>query len=124
MAYLAFKRSVRGKLTFSRDPVTREYLRDSRAVYPVLATVVMQKGGYYFDSTGQAGTLLYTVKNDRLTTGSRLVAYASDGMKQVEDAGLISNGSVSAEKVRTGSWRLNLRWRTAEGQQTQFLGVG
>lgn len=116
MPSLAFKTSKRGKLTFDRDSTTRDYKRDNRHFYAALRTVFMRKGGYYFDPTGTAGTNLYTVVTDQLTTGSRVVAFATDGMRQVEQARLVLSPEVQALRNRPGSWSLHLSWQTLDGE--------
>lgn len=116
MPALAFQSTPSGKLTFRRDLITRDYIRDNTHVYAVCRTVVMHKGGYYFDGTGQAGTLLYQVTNDQITTRSRIIAHAMDGIRQCEASALILAGAVEAERRRPGSWRLALSWTTLDAR--------
>lgn len=116
MPALAFVSTPEGKLTFRRDPKTRDYIRDNTHVYAVCRTVAMHKGGYYFDATGKAGTLLYQVTTDRLATKSRIIAHVFDGIRQCEAAALILAGTVDAERRRVGAWRILLSWKTLDAR--------
>ena len=115
---VAFTRGPRGKLVFKRDAVTGAILMDSRAAYAVHVTIAAHKDGYYFDGE-QFGTRLHTIKSDAHATGSRLAAAALDGIAQCKAEGLIFSGTASAEKMRTGRWRLVLDWQSPDGPQTK-----
>lgn len=64
---VALTKNQKGKFTFAWDD-QGNVVFDNRAVYPVLTTLVTRKGQYYHDPEGTQGTLLYTVKQDKLTT--------------------------------------------------------
>lgn len=107
---VALTRTQRGKFTFAWDN-QGDVIFDNRAVYPVLTTLVTRKGQYYHDAEGTQGTLLYTIKKDKLTTGSQLRSYAQDGGNQVMAEGIITSFSAQAERIRAGSFILKLFWK-------------
>ena len=115
---IALIRTQRGKFTFTWDD-TGDVIFDNRAVYPVLTTLVTRKGQYYHDAEGNQGTLLYTMKQDKLTTGSQLRSYAQDGGNQVIAEGIITSFSAQAERIRSGSFALQLSWKMKD--QSSFL---
>jgi hypothetical protein len=83
---------------------------DDLGVYPVLATLVTHKGEYPWDQTGEQGTYLHTIRQDRFATGDQLRAAGQDALDQCKAEGLIQGGTPTAERLRTGSWELRLRW--------------
>lgn len=112
MLDVSLKKTAGGKFTFAWG-ADGDLLFDAYALYPVLSTLLTHKGGYYWDPTGLQGTQLYQVRQDRLRTASQLVSYTRDALAQCEAAGLISDGTATAERMRTGSYRLRPAWRTA-----------
>lgn len=97
-----------GKLTFEFDESGDLRFDDTQA-YAVLTGVVCKKDHYRWD--GDFGTDFYKIKQDRGTTGSRLSSAARDGGDACRAAGLITEFSAFAERLRAGRWRLNLTWR-------------
>lgn len=92
-----------------------EPLFDSTGTHSVLTTVLEHKGQYYHDPTGQEGTLLYSVKQDRETTGSQLSAYALDGAQQCQAAELVQKVQTSAQRLRRGAWQITVSWQSKAG---------
>lgn len=78
-----------------------------------------EQGGYYWDPTGLRGTLLWTIKLDRLATRSDLLAAADDAGQQLVNAKLIKTLVGSAERVlgERGKWRLTVSWILPNGTQ-------
>lgn len=122
MPSLAFKRSKNGKLTFDRDPVTRDYKRDEFQVYAVLRTIAMTKGSYYFGGPSD-GTVFGTIITDRLTTGSQFVAACRDGLQQVQQQGLIIAGTPTATRLGPGHWEVIPRYRAGGQERAERLRV-
>lgn len=75
------------------------------------------QGGYYWDEIGRRGTLLWTVKYDRLATRSDLVACAQDAGQQLVDDKFIVGFSADAQRVSTGlgRWALKFSWTLPSG---------
>lgn len=108
---------------------------DSTRTHAVLTTVMSRKrgkapgskveeGGYYWDDTGLRGTLVWTVKYDRLATRSQLVAAGEDAGAQLVGDKLLVSLSAEAYRVNNqkGRWRLELAW-TLPNSQTQAQSV-
>jgi len=111
---VAFKTNpANGKLTFARDSRGSFYL-DDRAVYPVMATLFTDKGGYLYDS--DLGTYLNTIVKDDRATSSRLVGAGQDAIEQCRQAGYIRGGTVKAERLRPGVWGFAMSWTITRGE--------
>lgn len=109
MLDVSLKKTAGGKFTFFWDE-DGDLRFDPYAVYPVFSTLLCHKGSYYWDATGLQGTLLYQVRQDRLRTASQLVSYSRDALTQCQAAGIVSDGTATAERRRTGSYFLQLKW--------------
>jgi len=81
------------------------------------------EGGYYWDTVGRRGTLLWTVSQDRLTTLSQLEAFAQDGGQQLIDAQQIASFTARAQRVGPGRFRLNVTWSNPSGVPQSPLGI-
>ena len=118
---IALKRNpATGKFTFDWDTPDGDVKWSPYAEYPVLTTLASHKGRYFWDATGQQGTLLYTVIKDGLATGSQLAGYTQDGLDQCRADGIIQSGSATAERVRPGVWIIRPRWKVG-GRQSPAL---
>lgn len=118
---IALKITPRGKYTFvwkGGNPVF-----DRRGQYAVLVTLCTKKGWYYWDSTGKFGTLLYTVKQDRLSTGSQLASYCADAGQQCQAAGVITKLTAVPTRLRPGVWQVKLDWEAAGQHVTERIRV-
>lgn len=104
-----------GKHTFVWDEEGDLVFNKTQA-YPVLASVLARKGTYRWDE--EYGTHLYLVKSDNRTTGSRLAAYASDGMQALADVGIVQTYRVEARRVRTGSWSMRIEYSAGGAQRS------
>ena len=121
--------AVSGKfdLQFStQGPNRGNPVLDNTCTHAVLTTLLSKKrgarlgsqaqeGGYYWDSGGQRGTLLWTVNQDRLATPSQLKAYAEDGGQQLVDLRYIASFEASAAKRGPGNFILTCRWFLPSG---------
>lgn len=113
MLDVTLNRNARGKFTFSWSAGDLRF--DDKAVYPVFSTLSLPKGAYYWDSTGQQGTLLSSVKQDRMRTGSQLASYGRDALEQCQSAKLLKAVDVSARRTRPGSYLVDLLWTGPSG---------
>lgn len=68
------------------------------------------EGGYYFDTKGTRGTLIWTVQYDLLATASQLKAYAEDAGQQAIARGIIAKLTAEARRLSPGRWRLDVAW--------------
>lgn len=122
MLDVSLRRTAGSRFTFAWD-AAGDLRFDAYAVYPVFSTLLCHKASYYWDETGLQGTLLYEVRQDRLRTGSQLVSYSRDALTQCQAAGVLSGGSATAERRRTGSYRLTLQWSAGGASPTASLEV-
>lgn len=78
-----------------------------------------EQGGYYWDTTGARGTLLWTIKLDRLATRSDLLAAADDAGQQLVNEQVITGLTASAERTlnQRGKWTLRIAWTLPSGTQ-------
>lgn len=102
---------------------------DSSRTHAVMTTLFSRKrgkragdptesGGYYFDTSGRRGTLLWTVLYDRNSTRSQLIAAAEDGMQQLVDEKFITSfPQPEARRIglAPGKWGLSVQWTTPVG---------
>ncbi len=107
VALVASKRRP-GKLTFEFDESGDLRFDDTQA-YAVLTSVICKKDHYRWD--GDFGTDFHKIKQDRSTTGSVMAACARSGGDACRAAGLITEFTPQADRLRTGRWRLGLFWR-------------
>ncbi len=70
----------------------------------------VEEGGYYWDTSGVYGTLLWTVIWDRMATESQLTSYAQDAGQQLSDFKLISTFAARARRLGPGKWTLTATW--------------
>lgn len=103
------------------NPVT-----DSTRTHAVLTTLVSMKrgsrpgsrtpeGGYYPDTSGTRGTLIWTVSQDRLATPSQLQAYAEDGGQQLINLKYIATFTASASRRAPGKFAVTAVWTLPNG---------
>lgn len=126
---VALQRTASGKfdLVFSKSgPNKGNPVLDNTCTHAVLTTLLSKKrgirpgsqsaeGGYYWDTTGQRGTLLWTVNQDRLATPSQLKAYAEDGGQQIVDLRYLASFEASAQKRGPGNFLLTCKWFLPSG---------
>lgn len=104
-----------GRSTWKWDAKGDLVFDDSQA-YAVLVSIVARKGQYRWDRS--FGTLLGLTRQERTATGSRLTAYARDGLAACEADRVIATGStVRVDKVGPGSWRVVPSWTSAGKSQ-------
>lgn len=97
---------------------------DASAVYAVATTVCTDKGTYYWDSAGDFGTRINTLRNEDAGTAATLGAQGTDALRQVEQLGRISNPRAEASRLPVGNWVLKLFWLVpGRGPQTLELMV-
>ena len=116
---VAFTRGPRGKLIFKRDG-SGAIMLDNGAVYAVHVAIASHRDGYYFGGA-QFGTYFAAIKKDAAATGSRLTAAVLDGLNQVKAEGLIFSSTASAERLRSGAWRVRIDWQGLDGPQQEVL---
>lgn len=122
-------------LSFSQSGPNRgnPVLDDSRA-HAVLTTLLSWKrgrrpgaaaaeGGYYFDTAGRRGTLLWTVSQDRMATPSQLQTYAEDGGQQLLDLGQVGSFTARAVRLAPGRFRVDVSWTLPGGASVPPLSL-
>jgi phage gp46-like protein len=119
--------SAPGRFTFDWDASGNPRFDDDRA-HAVITTLVswkrgrapgqrIEQGGYYWDETGQRGTLIWTVRYDTLATQSTLVACAEDAGQQLVQAQVIKSLTARASRIGPGRWRLDVEWTLPDGRR-------
>jgi hypothetical protein len=113
-------------LDFSRTGKNKgNSVLDNTRTHAVLTTLIswkrgrrpqsqVEEGGYYLDTTGQRGTLIWTVTQDKMATRSDLIAFADDGGTQLQNLNYLSSFAASAERRSIANYRLNFRWTTPQ----------
>lgn len=80
------------------------------------------EGGYYWDTAGRRGTLLWTILYDRQATRSQLIAAAQDGGQQLVTEKILTGLQAEAQRKSPGKWSLAVTYTLPSGQaQTLVL---
>ena len=80
-----------------------------------------EKGAWAWDTAGTFGTNAYKVKSDKFATGSDLSAAGNDALAQCQREEIVTSIGATAEKARTGFWRVLLRWKTSTGDEQRTV---
>lgn len=92
---------------------------DNTRAHALFTRIFRHKGAYYFDRTGQGGTNLYTIKDDRLATPSKFQSYVEDGADQVRQSGKIQSYAVKVRRVSPGRYQIDVAWALPGSDQQQ-----
>lgn len=84
--------------------------------HALITRIFRRKGKYYWDRTGQSGTDLHLIKDDRQSTPSKMQAAVEDGCDQVRQAGKITRSLVQVRKIQA-RYEIGLAWRVP-GEET------
>lgn len=114
MLDISVKDSGNGKLIFDWGADGSPKFDESGA-HAVLSTFYARKGSYHWDTDGAFGTTAYKVVQDRFATGSQLTAAGDDALIQCESEDICTHIGTTAERTRTGAWKVKLAWRTPLG---------
>src|SRR4051812_31528216 len=104
-----------GKFDIQWDETGNVDFDDSEA-HAVLSVLYERKGQYWADATGQRGSFLYAVKEDRKVTPYAMQGYAEDAMSLLVDQGKISpppgqsKVQVSTTRVKPGRIDINVTY--------------
>lgn len=99
---------------------------DSTRMHAVLTSLVSWRrgtrtgsrtpeGGYYWDTTGKRGSLLWTVSQDRLATTSQLKAYADDAGQQLVNLKILASFTARATRLAPGRFVTTVSWTLPSG---------
>ena len=101
---------------------------DSTRTHAVMTTVFswkrgkragdrVESGGYYWDTSGRRGTLLWTVVQDTAATRSRLLSCADDARQQLINERYVVALSAAPTRVGIGlgRWLMPIQWTTPQG---------
>jgi len=123
---IAIKRNANGLYDFDWDtagPNTGNPKFDDTRANAALSQVMqhargradgesIEQGGWYWDKAGTMGSLLWTVKNDRLATGSQLESYAEASLQHLVVARMLAAAAAKARRLPSktgrGRWELEL----------------
>lgn len=120
MLDIALKDSGSGKLVFDWGPDGNPRF-DETGAHAVLSTFYTKKGAYHWDTAGTQGTNAHKVVSDKFATGSDLSAAGNDALAQCDRDEIVTAIGATAEKARTGFWRVKLRWHTPTGDETRTV---
>lgn len=114
----------------SSGPNKGNFVLDNTRTHAVLTTLVSWKrgtrpgrnsqtpeGGYYWDTSGRRGTLIWTISQDKIATPSQLKAYAEDGGQQLLDLKYIASFTASATRRAPGKLSVTATWTLPSGNQ-------
>jgi len=93
---------------------------DRTAAHPLFSRIFSRKGLAYWDASGQRGTQVYTVKDDRTGTPSRLHSYVEDGCGQAKALRLISAYRVKVSKPGR-FYQIDVEWQVPGLQKPQGM---
>jgi phage gp46-like protein len=105
-----------GLFDFAFDETGNPAFTDSEE-HTVLSLELERQGEYWADPTGRRGSLIHTVRTDRASTRSQLVALTAAPLEPAIADGRLRNVTTSAEKRGTGKYVFLARWRNREGRQ-------
>ena len=96
-----------GKFDIQWDATGNPVFVDDQS-HAVLSLLYEHKGEYWADITRARGSLLWTVKDIKKTTPSKVKAFAEDALQPLVDAGKIIAPQVSAGRDGLNINRINL----------------
>lgn len=79
------------------------------------------EGGYYYDTAGRRGTLLWTILYDRQATRSELIAAAQDGGQQLIQEKILTALQSEAQRRAPGKWALSVNYTLPSGQSLNLV---
>jgi phage gp46-like protein len=106
-----------GLFDFVFDETGNPAFTDSEE-HTVLSLELERQGEYWADPTGKRGSLLHTVRHDRASTRSQLVALTAAPLEPAIADGRLRNVTTSAEKKGTGKYVFVVRWRNRKGEES------
>lgn len=103
---------------------------DSTRTHAVLSTVtswrrgfrpgsLTPEGGYYWDTSGSRGSLIWTVSQDRLATPSQLQSYAEDAGQQLVNLRFIASFKARVQRRAPGRFITIVSWTLPSGNAPQ-----
>ena len=120
-----FRNTDSGKYDLQWD-ATGNVIFDNSRSHAVLSVLYETKGQYWADTTGQRGSYLSLVKEDRVSAPSKLVGYAQDALQFLVDGHTITAPKgqaapiVGATRVRPGRIDLSITYSTPQTQNMTF----
>lgn len=89
---------------------------DDTEAHTALSLVLEWHGQWWADTTGKRGSRLNTIRNDRRTTQSELVASLQEALAPAVADGRLRELVVTAERVAPGHYAFDIRWKTHTGR--------
>src|SRR5579872_1136187 len=109
-----------GKFDIQWDS-TNNVLFDDTQEHAVISAILEYKAQYWGDATGTRGSYLYSVKDDRKTSPSRMQGFVLDALQPLLDTGRIlpptgqTQPTVTATRVRPGRIDIAVTYSTPQG---------
>ena len=120
-----YRNTDTGKFDIQWDS-TNNVQFDSTRSHAVLSVLYENKGRYWADKTGNRGSYLSTVKEDRKQAPSRLAGYAQDALQLlVDNRNIVPPPGqlqipITATRVIPGRIDLSITYSTPQAQGTTF----
>ena len=92
---------------------------DNTRAHALFSRIFRKKGRYYWDRTGQSGTLLHTVKDDRQAAAARIQSAVEDGADQIKARRLIVRYEVAVQRLRPGLYQWSIGWTPTGAQKSE-----
>lgn len=89
---------------------------DDSEQHTVLSLVLEWQGQWWADTTGKRGSRLNTIRNDRRTTQSELLASLQEALAPAVADGRLRELVVTAERIAAGHYAFEIRWKTPAGR--------
>lgn len=83
--------------------------------HAVLSLIYERQGEWWADASGKRGSLLWTVKEDRKASASKIKGYVEAALQPLVDQGRIRNLAVTATRVKPGRIDLGITYLSPSG---------
>ena len=130
---ISFDSKPGADVALARNPVTGKFdlqfdstnavMFDDSVSHAVLSLILEHRGRYWADATGQRGSFLYLVKEDRKATPSQMQSYVEDALSLLVDQGKIlpltgeSKVRVIATRIHPGRIDINVTYSTPQSSR-------
>lgn len=120
-ADIAMKRDpASGRFTFDWDATGNPYYADDNT-HRVMSLVIERRPtpgfpGWWADSTGERGSVLYAIKNVRRSTPSEVEAAVLDAARKAVDEGWVTDVTAKAHLRPAHRANVEIRWTNPGGQ--------
>jgi phage gp46-like protein len=119
-------------LALMRNPTTGRFdiswddsgnpAHDDSDSHAVLSVLLEDKEGYWADASGERGSLLSTLKDDKQGTAQLIVSYCRQALQYLVDRGTIREiVDVIAARAASGRYDASIKYRNRGGHEKNIL---